>query len=203
MILQLWLKYRYHERGLLSQVNPDFDCCQIISVLRQFSHINNIIQENLFCVFVCVLPWPFETWYHLKGSFISYNFFQNYYIISAKNINKCFEKSCNLRFYPIRKEVKKIETKNYNILMNLIENSKSGATFQKMNNIHWFFTIIYNKTKGDTKMKQSEIEKLKKLIDVGKDAQEICKSLKISMATLRRKHSEKGLSPTNCWRVTR
>ena len=39
-------------------------------------------------------------------------------------------------------------------------------------------------------MKQSEIEKLKKLIDVGKDAQEICKSLKISMATLRRKHSE-------------
>ena len=39
-------------------------------------------------------------------------------------------------------------------------------------------------------MKQSEIEKIQKLIDNGKDAQEICKSLGISMATLRRKHSE-------------
>jgi hypothetical protein len=34
MILQTRLKYRYHEGGVSSQVNPDFDCCQIIPALR-------------------------------------------------------------------------------------------------------------------------------------------------------------------------
>ena len=35
MILQLWLKHRYHKRVLSSQEIPNFDDCKIISVHRQ------------------------------------------------------------------------------------------------------------------------------------------------------------------------